>query len=413
MKILLLAAAFCAVSFPAAAQKTRRDSTYNKDILKYKDEVGFYQKAYRDPGDPHFMLSDKSGNLDLGIGGTAKVLAGFGFGGAAKTLGFSPSEIVIPTDPTPSFGTDITPTELHFKARSMVRGHKLSAFIKIGGTSGNAIKIKQAYLSFDGFSVGLIPSFFNDLETGVLTTGNGLDTQVDATHTLFGYTHRFSDGWSVAGAVESPSLNLNFFDPTMGIETINQPLPDLTAHVKYRWDNGHVQLGLVARDLSYRVFDKTRSTFGYGMALSGTYRYSDDFHISYEFAGGRGIAAYLANFSDAHVDVGICDELKDGYTQLAAVPLATGQIAAQYNWTKSVSSSVVFGATRAFRMKGVQNFNNFKSSLSAIGNIFWQFNDYGYMGFEYLWGGKTVYATSGDPKIGSAHRIVYVIAYCF
>lgn len=70
-KLHILAATFVLLSAGTAKASTNvtavKDSTINRSIREYVEEVGFYQKANRDLGDPRFMFSDSKGNVDFGI----------------------------------------------------------------------------------------------------------------------------------------------------------------------------------------------------------------------------------------------------------------------------------------------------------------------------------------------------------
>lgn len=418
----LLVSSLLLVSLPAFAAKPLKD-TLNTGIRDYRDEVGFYQKANRDLGDPRFMFSDPKAKVDFGIGGMAKVTTLYGFGGQmSDDVAFAPSKITLPTDHASMYNMSIGGTEVHFKARTYIGEHKLGAFVKLSGKFDKSVEVDQAYISYDNFSIGLIPSFFMDLEVGVMTTGVGFGTQVDVTHPLIGYTWRLDDRWSIAAAMEWPELNLDHYSPEMGIGSDYQPVPDLVAHMKFRWDKGHIQVGAVMRHLNYWVFDypveydtdgESRMVSGYGFSLSGNYRPVDKLKLSWEFTSGAGNATYMNNFSDLHLDLGLKENIHEGYPVMAAIPVTSDQVAAQYDFSDSFSSSVVLGYTYCAKQRGVVNFNPFRESFSAVANFFWNIDEYSYLGLEYLYGNRRIYAPEGEPSFGRAHRIACVLAYCF
>ena len=397
--------------------------TVNVRIRDYREELGYFQKANRDIGDPHFMFMDEGENVEFGIGGIARVSAFYGFGGEIPQQKFAPSEIMVPTENTPGFGARISSSELFFKARAKVgNGHKIITFVKINGNDDNMIKFDQAYISLDGFSLGLIPSFFMDLEVGVMNTGAGHGSQVDLVHPLFGYQHRFNENWSLGVAVENPQLALGEEYAELGIVNNFQPLPDGVFHVKFNWKNGHIQLGSVIRNLTYRSFHHPetyttdgddRNSLGLGFALTGNYKPTSRLKLSWELVSGKGIASYMANLHNLNIDLGIMDEKRDNLPLMASIPVSSGHLAAQYDWSDKLSSSVIVGYTMCHKSKGVDTKNNFKSSMMAMANFFWDINDYAYMGVEYLYGHKDIYSKTGEPDNGNAHRIVYLIAYCF
>lgn len=398
------------------------DSTINRSIREYVEEVGFYQKANRDLGDPRFMFSDSKGNIDFGIGGTCKVTSFYGFGGESTEMSFRPSAISIPNDFSPCYSMSLNDTEIHFKARTTIGKHKLGAFIKIASNHNKEINLSNAYISYDNFSIGLIPSFFMDLEVGVMTTGLGFNTQVDLTHPLIGYTFRPSEKWSIATAIEWPELDLDHYDPAIGIASTYQPVPDLAAHVKYRGDKGHIQFGAVARCLTYWAYKYPVTydadglnghDFGFGFSFSGNYKPTSKLKLSWELTAGRGYANYLSNLSDLHLDLGINAILGSQYPTMSAIPQTSDQIAAQYSFSKKFSSSLVLSYSHCGKGDRILRYDNFCESYSAIANFFWNINEFSYLGVEYLFGTRKIYAEPELPDFGRAHRLALVMAYCF
>lgn len=429
MRSILVKAASAAVLFLASgivaeAKYPDKDSLgVNSNIREYVDEVGFYQKANRDLGDPRFMWSDAQGKIDFGIGGMAKISTFYGFGGEAADNSFKPSSIAIPNDLSGRYSMSTDDTELHFKVRTEIHGHKVGAFIKIGANYDKEIKLKQAYISLDNFSIGLIPSFFTDLEVGVMTTGVGFSSQVGMTHPLLGYTFRPLDNLSIAAAIEWPELNLDHYDG-VGIKTSYQPVPDLAGHIKFRWKKGHVQFGAVARNLTFDSVESDlrggsedilhhQHIFGYGLSLSGNYKPLHNLKLSWEFTGGHGYSNYLENLSDLNLDLGIHTILGSKYPTMLAIPAHSDQIAVQYDFSKSFSSSVVLSYTHCEERKHVTRYDDFCESYSALANLFWNIDDYSYIGFEYLFGTRKIYSGLNEPDFGHAHRIAAVLAYCF
>lgn len=399
-----------------------QDSTSKAAIREYVDEIGFYQKANRDLGDPRFMLSDSKGRVDFGIGGTCKVTTFYGFGGETSGVSFRPSSISIPTDPSSSYNMSMDGTEIHFKARTDINGHKLGALIKFGSNHERQINLTRAYISFDNFSVGLIPSFFMDLEVGVMTTGMGFSTQVDITHPLIGYTFRPNCRWNIATAIEWPEVDINEYDESIGIDATYQPVPDFAAHVKYRGNKGHIQFGTVIRYMTYWSSKYPISmesqrvenhSMGFGFSFSGNYRPTGQLKLSWELSAGKGYANYLKNLSDLNLDMGIDAIFGSKYPTMSAIPAASYQVAAQYDFSKKFSSSVVMSYSHCGVGDRLINYDNFCESYSAIANFFWNIDEYAYLGVEYLFGTRKIYAPENKPDFGRAHRAALVLAYCF
>jgi len=389
--------------------------------LNYADELGFFQKANRELTDPRFMFKDDKTGVEFGIGGTVQVSAAYTFCGVVENYNFIPSLIGVPQDNIGSFGLKIHGTEFHFKSRAQVKGHKVLAFVKIGMNSEYKVELKQAYVSFDGFSIGMIPSFFNDLEYGVMTQSS-VNTQIDKTQPLVGYTYK-SNGWEFALAAEKADFNLldyGFAD----LDSDFQNVPDFTGHIKRRWENGHIQLGGVFRCMNYwsrteeekqLSLGKSFYEIGYGFSLSGNYKPTSKLKFAAAAVGGYGIQKYMDVYSSCHLEVAKTDKIVDKHYTIDAVPACSFGLAAQYNWTKSLSSSVVGSYAKIFRKDKYQYYSDNKYDFHVETNLYWTLDEYGYMGLAYFYGRNTVFADmeGGNSLSGHANRIMFIITYLF
>lgn len=417
-----------ALLLPALCAEAKLVDTVNVDIRKYNPELGYFQKAYTDTGDPRFMFTNDRRTFDFGIGGTIRVVGYYGFNGAVNNSEFTPSHIAVPTDYTGQFGTRVTESELHAKIRAKLGKRTLIGYLKIGGTDDNyKISLKQAYLSYAGFSIGKIPSFFMDLEAGPLTvSGKGPNTQIDMSRPLFGYTHRFRKHWSVAASIEQSSLDLDHVNqkyPTVYLYTDYQEVPDVVFKVKYRGEKGHIQLAGLYRYMDYWVSEAppeadaegmTRSLSGYGIALSGNYKPIPQLKFSIQSVFGKGISDYLEDLDGMHLNAALKDRRKMNMPLLGAVPVTGGYISAQSDLTKHITLTAVYGYCNVFKIKGQTNGCNLRDTQYIAVNGFWNFTDYAYIGVEYLYGTRTNYVSpSAAFRRGHANRIAMVVALYF
>lgn len=416
------------VSFALSALAEVRD-TMNVNIREYNNELGFYQKANRDQGDPRFMFYDDKSRIEFGVGGTVRVTPYVSFMG--ETLfdaAFLSGTIEIPTDEASSFGTVLSGSEVHFKARSFLGKHKIIAFVQLGGRMDGSVGLNQAYLSFDGLSAGIIPSFFMDLEVGAMTVGLCPDVQVEQVHPLIGYTYAFQNGVSLGASLEHPTLDLSDFSfvksgKNYGVDREYQSSPDIAARAKYRWSHGHIQLSGIFRNLVYSTSDDpdapaedwvTRSCYGYGVSLSGNLRPIDDLKLSFQAVYGAGIGSYISHLSANSFDLRAASKDKDGLTVMAPVPLVAGMLSAQYDFGKKFSVSLVGEYNRLLTARQGGLLENFRDSFAVLGNFFWNITDYAYIGVEYNFGMRFRVPMFGTSHLyGMASRMSAVMAYCF
>lgn len=417
---LTLPAVFLTCSLICNAQAIQKD-TLNSGIRNYQDEIGYFQIANRDMGDPLFMFHDEKGKIDLGIGGTAKVSAFYGFAGEIPTMGFDPTQIMLPTESSAQYGMRASGSEIHVKARSWIGTHKIIAYVKFGSNDKNSVTLSQAYLSLDGFSIGLIPSFFMDREVGAMTTGMANGSTIDITHPLVGYTARLGEHVRLGIAAEQPNFSIDYIDNKYLLSSYYQPMPDFSAFFKYKFDNGHLQTNAIFRNLSYWeipvVFGagngEIRHVFGYGGSISGHLQPVSRLKLTWQVSGGTGISSYLADLGGTHNDVAIAIKPNDeGHYYLKPVPVSSGMLSAEFKWTDKLSSALLVTHTHNYKEKTLNYFEDTRDCLCATANLFWYMSEYAYLGAEYLFGRKAMPLGDGELS-GVANRVVAVIAFCF
>lgn len=428
LKKIFLSVLLFAAALPALAEV--RD-TMHVNIREYNNELGFYQKANRDLGDPRFMFYDDKTHIEFGVGGTVRVTPYVSFAGeTSQGAPFLSGTIEIPTNMASSFGTVLSGTEVHFKARSYLGKHKIIAYLQMGARMDGSVGLNQAYISFNGLSAGLIPSFFMDLEVGSMTIGLCPDVQVDKSHPLIGYTHPFGKNWSAGLAVEHPGLDVSAFSfvksgKNYGIDREYQPAPDISAHVKYRWENGHVQIGGLFRNMVYSAYKDPddpvetwlpRYRFGYGVSLSGNYKPVKDLKLSFQAVYGAGISNYISHLAASDLELYLAGYDAEGYSNMAPIPLAAGMLSTQYNFGKcSVSLVGEYNRLAKLRFGGqATSADGYKESFAILGNFFWNITNYAYIGIEYNFGMRFRYSALGTTHTsGMANRFSAVLAYCF
>lgn len=402
-RILMLA---FALAFPfSRADAELRDTTL-LSTFKYTEELGYFQKANRDLNDPVFMLYDQDAGLSFGIGGSVRVRASFDCFGSMMTgnTKFNPGFFDIPTVASDRFDSSISGSELHVKARYQFGEHKVIAFLQFGSSTTNSVSVGQAYLSLDGFSLGLIPSFFMDLEVGYLSAGSTVTSPVNCGHTLFGYKHKFGDHWVVGAALENPDLSIPaWVAGKYGLQADNQNAPDLTMQGKYRWDSGHVQLGAVLRNIRYWSYELpllyaaqgiTGYELGYGISLSGSQKVNRMLTLSGEFVYGKGISRYMDIFNKNICDLGITTKGDDGCYRMTAIPVFHGLAGAQFYWSKKLSSTFLFSYAKCYDVAGASipsfsrtDFNCvFDHAFMVDANFFWHISSNAYAGVETMFG---------------------------
>lgn len=426
--IFIIALALPFSKSEAGVRDTTRTST-----LEYKEELGYFQKANRDLSDPIFMLYDPEAGLDFGIGGSMRMMASFDGIGSLRSVKFNPALIDVPTDNSSTFNSSIAGSEIHVKARYHFDKHKVIAFLRFSSSYTNTAVVSSAYLSLDGLSFGLIPSFFMDLEVGYLAAGSSVLSPVNCARTLLGYKQQIGKHWIVGTSLENPDLALpSWLASTYGLAADNQGVPDITLHAKYRWDTGHIQVGTVLRNIKYWSYippvqysaqGLTIYELGYGLSLTGNQRLGNKLTLSGEFVYGKGISRYLELFNNNVSDLGVCTAIgDDGMYRMKALPVFHGVVAAQMDWNKKFTSTVLLSYAKSYDIDGVMapsfertDFScGFERSLSANANLFWHISSNAYAGIEAIVGQSHLRNTIlPDADQGTLARLMMACTFMF
>lgn len=425
---------------------------------EYHPELGYFQRAYSDKGDPRFMFTSEDNNFEFGVGGQLRITAFTDFNGSVYHNRFSTWEIPVPTDKSIHTGINVATSKVFFKGRAKFGKHKLISFLQLGSNESNQITLSQAYFSYGGFTVGKVYSFFMDLTAGVQTVDlRGPNTGVDQAHALIGYTAELGKNIRVGFSAESPDFHVTQYE-RLGICEESQNIPDFAAMIKWKAPFGHLQLSGLIRSLSYWSYDtkmpdtwskaevdkshgSTKHSLGIGGAFSGRVNINPNLFFTFQTIFGKGIQQYIEDYADTNMDLvptRINAGTNDEHYNMKTLPLWGGYLGAQYNVNDKLSCSAIFGIV-SMDIKPIEKFSwvhdtytNFESdckyydykhtSYLAI-NAFYHLNNYCTIGFEYLNGLRwqrdrtydpdNFYPLTGKTNIGVANRIDMMFSYAF
>ncbi|MDR2980099.1 MAG: hypothetical protein LBV02_06650, partial [Bacteroidales bacterium] len=260
----------------------------------YDPERGYFQKAFTDKDDPRFMITNEDETFKFGIGGFVNVLAFMDFDGMVEFPDFVTSQIPVPMGKERGqFGLGAANSRINFKVVGKAKKQTIVGFIETDfrGT-GNALRLRHAYISYFGFTVGQTWSTFMDLEAGPPTIDQeGPNTQIATRQPMIRYSGNFTPKFSFSVALEM-NTPLIFDYSSFGIQTEYPHLPDIPAILKFKDKFGHVQLAGIVRAMNY--YDDTLShssitEWGYGGAISGKFNLPGKFYIYYQAVAGKGI----------------------------------------------------------------------------------------------------------------------------
>ncbi|MFL6373891.1 MAG: DcaP family trimeric outer membrane transporter [Pyrinomonadaceae bacterium] len=166
--------------------------------------------------------------------------------------------------------------------------------------------------------------------------------------------------------------------------------PDLTGHVRFDRDWGHIQISGVVRSIKWvdtnpnDQFDFSGSVVGVGGSFSSAFNFSTNNVGRFQFTYGKGIENYM---NDAPVDVGVKTRAIAGQRPLDGVALPVFGMSAflDHTWNKKFTSS--FG----YSMVNIQNSNAqaadaYHRGQYGIANLLYSPLDKVTIGGELQWG---------------------------
>jgi hypothetical protein len=384
----------------------------------YNPEQGYFQKANFDKSDPRFMIANENQTFKFGIGGAVKLVAFTDFAGTIPNYDFVTSLIPIPTNNYGQFDIFANYSRFNIKVVGRIKEYPVISFIE-GSFSGanNSFKLRHAYVSFLGLTVGQTWSTFMDLQSSPSTIdGEGPNNQIALRHPMIRYTYYYKDKLQAAFAVEMSSLLMdNEAVQPLKIYTQQQRVPDFISHIKYKGKFGHFQFGALLSIINYGdSMQNKKSVYipAGGLSLSGTFNLWKEAKLYYQFDGGKGIATYIQDLSLFNYEL-----LPDfvGSKRVNTVWRYGGFIALQQYWTKKVHSNVVYGITRLETPKGDRALYEervpwyYKYGQYFAVNTFWNFYDFANIGIEYVWGERV----NLSGRRGHANRINLLLQYDF
>jgi hypothetical protein len=284
------------------------------------------------------------------------------------------------------------------------------------------IRIRHAYASWGPFLAGQTNSLFMDGDLFPNTIDYwGPAGMVFLRNPQIRYTFWDRNGWKAAVALEHPGNdidtgNLRLIDEEIASNIQNdEPLPDLTAQVRYAGKWGHVQLSGILRKIAY----ETRGTIdneprghrtGWGLNLGSSFNVSLA-TLRLGAVYGRGIASYM---NDGGMDMGPNVDVVAVPGSLLLVPSAEavklfGMTAyVDFNWSKQWTSSLGYSFDKVDNTS-FQTETAFRKGQYASVNLLWHPASNLYTGAELLWGKRN----DNNGRSGTDTRVQYSFHWDF
>lgn len=386
---------------------------------------------------PHFAVRTHDNKFVMTVGGQINTIVGTDLGNDLYKndnagISFVTSQIPVPSREGKRSDFYINPLQANVELQVVGFGgtkNQLTGFIKIG-TNGvnNQLKLKKAYVSWLGFTMGQKNTLFQDNAASQPPTidPQGPCGMVSTTAYEVSYITPSFDGFRAALGVDMPSYYSSngvyrgkdykvwngteivghpVADPT----AYNQNVPDIPLWIEYaKSDYNRVRLSALIRNFSYKnlLSGSHHHSVGWGMMLSGNLNPVEPLIFYATAAYGKGIGAYIQDLAGIPLSF-IPDDAKPG--KMTPAPMMGLTLGATYNisskWQINAMASeariwkVAPYAEAAAQMPG--NYNDYKYGFYAAGNVFYNISSYFQVGMEYLYGHRKTWGSgsASDSRI--------------
>lgn len=353
---------------------------------------------------PKFLITDKKSRAVFAIGGFVNFRTAYDINDVVDNIDFVTYDI--PMVSTPSNAQrllmDASTSRLYFKSLIMTGTDKpIEAYIETDFRGpGNSLRLREAYVSWNGLTAGQTVTTFCDLAASFNTIDfEGPNGYTYGRNLMLQYKHGWDNGLSLGIALEYPAVSA-----TTGTKAyiIPQRVPDIPAYVQYAWNKGasHIRASGIIRNMFYRndVDNVTEDCIGWGAQLSGVFSISKNITAYGQFLYGQGITPYIQDLAGNGLDM-IPDMNISGKLQPTVV--TSWLVGAQFNLTSKMPLTIGYSQVLLDNKNSAYVPGQYKLSQYIVGNMFYNFNRMLSVGVEYLYGTRY----DENDAFGRANRI--------
>lgn len=398
---------FLSALFPLAAF-SQNVSVVENVFIERGDTVPLYDLLHQNaphfmniPDVPRFALLGKEQKFYMGIGANVKAIAVFDAGNPiADPNRFITANIPMSTAPGNNGKYSLTAQQSNFYINVVAlpgTKNQLGAYLDVVFTGTNyAPQLNHAYLKYRDVMAGYTFSIFSDAAAVPTTIDwQGINAFTGAKMGTVAYQPRFGNNkeWGVGIGIDMPIASITNADHTM---SVNQRMPDIPFYVQRSWADGKGWLrfsGLI-RNLYYHdvTAGKNIDKIGWGIKASGKTPVYGGLSAHYQANYGKGMASYIQDLGGTGMDL-MPDP--DNAGELNPVPVWSGYLGLEYEFSKKVSSNVAYGHVRTYAPDYSDSPTDwgkgYKYAQYVVGNVFWNINSIVQAGAEYLYGRRVNY----------------------
>ena len=391
---------------------TRNQMAIDRAILDFVEtHRGGFEQAYL----PQMIFSSRTNKIAFAVGGNVNMRVGYDFKGIVNSRDFIPADIPIPGNynSRQKLMMDASTSSIYFKAvaNNSTLGRVVAMFEADfrGSNTGYTPRVRLAYVSLYGFTLGRDVTTFCDLNSSPQTIDfEGPNSYTLDYSTMIRYSHTFGRSFSMGIAAEMPRVSATYGET---FTSIHQRVPDFPMYVQFNWGrraNSHVRVTGLLRNMYYHNQTKgeNQSEFGWGVQLSGNIAIGERWNTYINGVYGKGVSSYVRDLKGAGMDlvVGVDDP-----TKLRTVPMYGWMAAGKFNIMRGLSVSGGYSEVNVERKTGFWSPSQYKKGQYIFGNIFCHITPRFEMAIEYLYG--THKNMAGNKN--SANRIQAMVKYNF
>ncbi|MEG1608074.1 MAG: DcaP family trimeric outer membrane transporter [Mucinivorans sp.] len=382
-------------------------------VLKAKAYFDFSRSLRNTPqqvGMPTFLFTDSKAKASFALGGFVNFRTAYDFNNVVGNRDFVTFDIPMSRNiqNQQRILMDGSTSRLYFKTVVNTRSlGAIEAYIETDFRGGNYnLRLREAYISFMGFTLGQTVTTFCDLGAGFNTIDfEGPNGYTYGRNLMVQYKHSFDEHWSMAIAAELPVVSGTYGSDYLSIA---QRVPDIPAYVQYSWNKGqsHIRASGIFRDLYYgdNGEDKVKSEIGWGAQLSGTIKLCSAVQFYGQVLYGRGITPYISDLQGVGLDL----VPSNNNHRMSSPEALTWLAGLQVNITPKLPMTIGYSQVRLYE-KDSFNPQGYKMAQYIVGNLFYNITRSLNVGVEYLYG--TRYNQNGD--FGRASRVQASVQFNF
>ena len=384
----------------------RPDTTEEADTSKKKAEVS----AQDSPEDRGLVIRTADRALQLRILGSIRIFGSYDFQGLPRADAFSPYEIPVPdVDGVDRFYMDARQTRIGFETTWRKPGASHTLFARIEADfagSGNAFRLRHAYIRIDDnrFVLGQTWTAFTDIATVPLTVDlDGPASSVTLRSTQVRYTHAVGKGLTLAGSVESPSIDVLTSDASAS--ATYQSFPDVIGQVRFVRPGLRAQGAAVIRVLSAAVdTNSPERVVGSGVMGSVLWDVKPGQSLGAQLVLGRGISRYVTGLSGRGLDL----LLDPGDDSFIAPTIRGGYLSYSFSPRPRTTANVILGGLWA-PPRDFYPSDAYRSGGTVAVNAFLPLFEGTLFGLEAVYGWRS----NNDGQSGAAFRLQARATYDF